>query len=246
MRLARSLFTLLALAPIAAAAQAPDRVLTPLEMQAACGPPTSLQVPAEPLHVIGSQDPENRFVFGTAELLVLDGGSARGVQLGQQFVVRRPIIQGEDRKNFAAIHTNGWLRVVSLNETTALARVEHFCDAITAGDYLEPFVAPSLPADLDRNNPTGELDFTALGRIVMGPENTNSGAAGGLMLIEPGGQPLQAGARFAVYRDPHVTGMPLASVGEGVVLSVGPTMALTKITRSRDAIVTGDYVVPRK
>jgi hypothetical protein len=246
MRLARSLFTLLALAPIAAAAQSPDRVLTPLETQTACGPPTSLQVPSEPLHVIGSQDPENRFVFGTTELLVLDGGTARGVQLGQQFVVRRPIIQGEDRKNFAAIHTNGWLRVVAVNEKTALARVEHFCDAITAGDYLEPFVAPSLAADLDRNNPAGELDFNALGRIVMGPENMNSGGAGGLMLIEPGGQPLQPGARFAVYRDPHVAGMPLASVGEGVVLSVGPTMALTKITRSRDAIVTGDYVVPRK
>src|SRR5438045_4174714 len=167
MRLARTLFALFALAPIAAAAQSPDRALTPLEMQTACGPPTSLQVPSEPLHVIGSQDPENRFVFGTTELLVLDGGAARGVQLGQQFVVRRPMIQGDDRKNFAAIHTNGWLRVVAVNEKTALARVEHFCDAITAGDYLEPFMAPSLAADLDRNNPAGELDFTALGRIVM-------------------------------------------------------------------------------
>ncbi len=246
MRLARCLFALFALAPVAAAAQSSDRMLTPLEVQAACGPPTSLDVPSDPLHVIGSQDPENRFVFGTTELLVVDGGSARGVQLGQQYVARRPMIAGVDRRNLSAIQTDGWLSIVAVNEKTAIAKVDHFCDAITAGDYLEPFVAPSLPAGTDRDNPAGELDFTSLGRIVMGPQNMNSGAAGGLMLIEPGGQSLQPGARFAVYRDPHVNGMPLASVGEGVVLSVGPKMALTKITRSRDAIVTGDYVVPRK
>jgi len=74
----------------------------------------------------------------------------------------------------------------------------------------------------------------------------NSGAVGGLMLIDTAGQPMQPGSRFAVYRDPHTAGMPLASVGEGVVLSVGEKITLTKITRSRDAIVTGDYVVPRK
>ena len=246
MRLVRSLFALFALAPVVASAQPSDRVLTPLEMQAACGPPTSLDVPADPLHVIGSQDPENRFVFGTSEPLVVDGGTARGVQLGQQYVIRHPIIQGVDRKNFAAIQTNGWLSIVAVNEKTAIATVDHFCDAITAGDYLEPFVAPSFPAGMDRDNPAGELDFSSLGRIVMGPQNMNSGATGGLMLIDPGNQAMQPGARFAVYRDPHVNGMPLASVGEGVVLSVGPKMVLTKITRSRDAIVTGDYVVPRK
>lgn len=246
MRLVRCLFTLLALAPVAAAAQSTERILTPLETQTACGPPTSLDVPAEALRVIGSQDPENRFVFGTIELLVIDGGTARGVQLGQQYVIRRPMIQGSDRRNVSAIQTNGWLSIVAVNEKTAIARVEHLCDAITAGDYLEPFVAPSLPAGMDRDNPAGELDFSSLGRIVMGPQAMNSGAVGGLMLIDPGGQALQPGARFAVYRDPHVQGMPLASVGEGVVLSVGPKMALTKITRSRDAIVTGDYVVPRK
>ena len=67
------------------------------------------------------------------------------------------------------------------------------------------------------------------------------------MLIDPGENgSLQPGARFAVYRDLHKPGLPLASVGEGVVVSVGKSMVLTRITRSRDAIVTGDYVVPRK
>jgi hypothetical protein len=40
--------------------------------------------------------------------------------------------------------------------------------------------------------------------------------------------------------------MPLASVGEAVVLSTGKTLALTKITRARDAVLSGDYVAPRR
>ena len=139
------------------------------------------------------------------------------------------------------------LSVVAVNDKTAIARVDHLCDAITSGDYLEPFTAPSVPAVAERDDPSGELDFSTLGRIVAGPENMNSGGTGTLMLIDPGENgSLQPGARFAVYRDLHKPGLPLASVGEGVVVSVGKSMVLTRITRSRDAIVTGDYVVPRK
>lgn len=246
MRLARCVFALFALAPVAASAQSVDRALTPHEIQVACGPPTSLDVPTDALHILGSQDPVKRFLFGSGELLVLDGGSAKGVELGQLYVVRRPLVAGADRTSVAAIQTNGLLSVVAVNENTAIARVERVCDAITSGDYLARFEMPALPAGSDRDNPVGELDFSALGRIVMGQQNMTSGAVGDLMLIDPGSQPLQPGARFAVYRDLHVSGLPLASVGEGVVLSVGGKMALTKITRSRDAIVSGDYIVPRK
>jgi len=246
MRLARSLVALFLLVPVAASAQSTERTLSPLEVQVACGPPTSFDVPSDALHVIGSQDPVARFVFGTGEPLVLDGGLGRGVTLGQQFYIRRPIIAGTERQRPSSIQTVGWLSIVAVNDKTAIARVDHFCDAITAGDYLEPFVAPSIPEGTDRDNPSGELDFSTLGRIVAGMENTNAGATGALMLIDPGDLPVHPGARFAIYRDLHKSGIPLTSVGEGVVLSVGKSMALTKITRSRDAIVTGDYIVPRK
>jgi len=66
------------------------------------------------------------------------------------------------------------------------------------------------------------------------------------MLIDRGAdQGVAPGARFAVYRDVHA-GVPLSSVGEAVVVSIGKTMSLARITRSRDAIVSGDYVVARK
>lgn len=230
-----------------ASAQPAERRLNPLEVQVACGPPPSLDVPATPLRIAGSQDPVNRFVFGTGELLVLDGGSEKGVELGQRFMIRHPRKATGDHDRIVAVQTGGWLSIVAVNEKTSIAKVDHFCDAIATGDYVEPFLAPSIPEGTDRDVASGELDFSTLGRILNGPEDMNSGAVGGLMLIDPGKiESLQPGARFAVYRDPHVAGLPLASVGEGVVLSVGKSMVLTKITRSRDAIVTGDYVVARK
>ena len=233
--------------PSAAFAQPAERTLTPLEVAVACGPPTTMEMPSEPLRVIGAQDTVKRLIFNTGDLLILDGGTAKGVQLNQQFIVRRPMIQGVNRKTASGIQTLGWTRIVATNENTAIAKVDHLCDGIFGGDYLEPFVAPEIPLGIERDNPAGELDFTALGHVLSGVENMMSGGLGSLMLIDKGAdQSMAQGARFAVYRDLHQNGIPLASIAEGVVLSVGKTMSLTKITRSRDAIVSGDYVVPRK
>ena len=54
------------------------------------------------------------------------------------------------------------------------------------------------------------------------------------------------GTRLAIYRDVRTPGLPLASVGDAVVISVGPMLSLTRITRARDAVQSGDYVAIRK
>ena len=236
-----------AVAMAQSAAAQTERTLTTLEVSVACGPPTSFDVPADPLRVIGAQDTVKRTIFNTADLLIVNGGTAKGVQLGQQYWVRRAVIAGSDRKNPSAIVTAGWISVVAINEQTAIAKVDHFCGALFPDDYLEPYVAPSLPAEVENNEPTGDLDFTALSKVMTGPEATSAGAGNSLMLIDRGeDRETKPGMRFAIYRDLHAAGIPLAAVGEGVVLSVGKKMSLTRITRSRDTVITGDYVVPRK
>jgi len=121
------------------------------------------------------------------------------------------------------------------------------CGGMIAGDYLVPFVAPVLPADADRDERTGEPDFGSLARIVIGNEDRLSAAPGDFMLIDRGsGQGLSAGVRFSVYRDLGVDGAPLASVGEGIVIATGESVAVTRITRARDAVISGDYVAIRK
>jgi hypothetical protein len=230
----------------AAYAQTGD-TLSPLEMAVACAPPPSFDnAPADALRIIGSQDAVPRSLFGNRDLLVIGGGTSAGVQLGQQFFVRRTIHFGASQRGRGA-KTLGWVRVVAVNESTAIATVDHVCGGMALEDYLEPFVAPVLPANIERDEAPGQPDFTTLGRIVVGNEDRMSVGAGDFVLIDWGTeQGLTAGARFAIYRDVGVSGLPLASVGEGVVISTGSAMALTRITRSRDAVFSGDYVALRR
>lgn len=228
-------------------AQAADRPLSTLEVAVACAPPPSLDVPSNVPHVAGAQDTVSRSLFEPRDLLVVDSGARNGIQLGQKFFVRRPVYAEGDRLHPRGILTLGWMSIVAVNDTTAIGSLDHFCGGISRGDYLEPYAAPSVPAAADHDDATGDLDFTMLGRVVSGIDSHTTVGIGNLMLIDRGTeQGVQPGARFAIYRDLRTNGLPLTSVAEGVVVSIGKSMSLARVTRSRDAVVPGDYVVPRK
>jgi hypothetical protein len=125
--------------------------------------------------------------------------------------------------------------------------VQHVCDSIQRDDFLEPFVMPQVSAAADTSAPEGELDFTILSHVVGGSEHRDMGGAGDLMVMDRGtDQGVAPGAHFAVYRDVKVGGLPLASIGEAVVVATGRTNAVVRLTRTRDAVLAGDYLVPRK
>jgi hypothetical protein len=223
--------------------------LSPLETAVACAAPltTDNAAPNVP-RIIGAQDTTARALYGPHDLLVVGAGTSSGLQLGQQFFVRRANRFGSPHdRRWQGARTLGWVRLVAVNDSTAIAAVDHGCDVISEGDYLEPFTAPVVPADVERDVPAGDPDFTAIGRVLAGLEDRQSAGPGGFVIIDRGtDQGVTAGARYAIYRDIGSAGMPLASVGEAVVLSTGKTLALTKITRARDAVLSGDYVALRR
>lgn len=233
----------------AAGAFAQDTPMSPLEVAAACAPPPSLDAPpSDVLRVVATQDTQPRTLAGNRDLLVISGGTHAGVQLGQTFFVRRPNKFGASANVLSlGAKTLGWIRVVAANESTAIAAVEHACGGIMQDDYLTPFSVPVVPAGADRDDATGEPDFTSLARVIIGSEDREAAAAGDFVLIDRGGnQGVSPGTRLAIYRDVRVGGLPLASVGEAVVITVGPVISLTRITRARDAVLSGDYVAIRK
>ena len=226
---------------------------TPMEIAVACGAPVMAEGPKvdHAFHVIGAQDTNPRTTYDNRDLLVVDAGTSTGVQIGQEYYVRGmarlmplPYLGAPATPS---IRTAGWIRIVAATERTSIAQVVHSCGVIFQGDYLEPYKTPNVPAGADRDDPSGEPDFAALGHVVSGPEDHRTAAAGEFVLIDRGSeQGVTPGARFAVYRNLAVTGMPLAAVGELVVVEVGRNSALTRVTRSRDALQSGDYVAPRK
>jgi hypothetical protein len=244
----RSSFVLAAIvllsAAVAASAQT-GSTLSSLEVLTACAPPLTTDGP-HPLRIVGSQDTTPRSLFGNRDLLVVGGGTGAGVQVGQQYFVRRdePLApSGLDR----GAKTLGWVSIVAVNETTAIAIVDQVCNGILVTDYLEPFAPPALPADAGRTDTPGQPDFAALARIVRGTEDRMTLGGGDFALIDWGAERgLMPGTRFAIYRDVGFRGLPMVSVGEGVVISTGHETALTRITRARDAVFGGDYVVIRR
>src|SRR5262249_40932430 len=158
--------------------------------------------------------------------------TAAGVQLGQQFFIRRTMTFGGNQISRGA-KTLGWVRVVAVNESTAIASVDEVCGGILVDDYLVPFVPPQIPASAENNDTAGPPDFSTLGRIVVGNEDRSQLGAGEFALIDWGKtQGVVPGARFAIYRNVGMNGLPLVSVGEGVVISMGANLALTRVTQA--------------
>jgi hypothetical protein len=239
-----------ALVASAAAAQTVD-TLSPVQIAVACAPPPLVAtVPAEASRIIGSQDPVPRSVFGTPELLVISGGTDRGLTLGQEYFIRRVARSAEtyNDKLPHQVRTIGWVRIVAVNATTTIASVDHVCGDILIGDYLDGFQMPALPdSDVTAVDTTREPDFTTVGRVLYGAEEKRSAGAGDFMLIDRGmDKSVALGEHYAIYRDVKVVGVPLTSVGEATVVSLGPKMALVRINRARDAVFTGDLAIPRK
>jgi hypothetical protein len=231
------------------AQEQPATTFSQLELAIACAPPPTFDPPAgEPLRIVGAQDSIPRTEFGTGDLLVVNGGTAAGVQLGQQFYVRRPNRFGMyDITHRQGSKTVAWIRIVAANESTSIATFEHLCGPVAKGDYLEPFVAPVVPPGADLDEAPGEPDFNAMGQIVSGNENRSAMGPGDFMLIDRGSeQGMKPGTRLALYRGAGDAGTPLASLGEAIVISTSSKMSLTRITRTRDAVRSGDFVAPRR
>jgi hypothetical protein len=248
-------FRFLLTAALVAAAAGPGAAqgeppLSPLEVAVACAPPPTLETPSgKLLRVIGAQDVVARTEFGSGDLLTIDGGTASGVQIGQRYFVRRANRFGTygTAPPRQGARTGGWVRIVAANESTSIASFDHVCGPVGSNDYLEPFVAPVVPPGADRDETPGEPDFNAMGQILIGNEDRNTMAVGDFALVDRGTEHGMApGARLALYRSVGVSGMPLTAVGEAIVISVSPKIALARITQARDAIRAGDFVAPRK
>jgi hypothetical protein len=240
----------LALGARVAAAQSPSP--SPMETAVACGSAviTEQGSGGQALHVIGAQDTVARTIFDNRDLLVIDGGTDKGVQIGQEYYVRGGVRLGPmpyELVKSPTIRTAGWVRIVAANERTSIAQVIHACGVLLRGDYLEAYAPPTVPAGVDRDEQTGEPDFTALGHIISGPADRTTAAMGEFVRIDRGtDQGVTPGTRFAVYRDLSQPGMPLASVGDIIVVTAGKKESLARVTRSRDALMARDYVAPRK
>ena len=125
----------------------------------------------------------------------------------------------------------------------AKGQVEFACDGISPGDILQPYAQPVLPSGADRADERGQPNFTVTGRVLYGDDERTAGGDRDFLLVQIAG--LQPGARLAIYREVGDESVPLAAVGEAIVTAVYRDASIVRVTLARDAIFSGDLVVPR-
>jgi hypothetical protein len=245
----------------APAATQGDQVAPPswLFNDIACAAGLTTQLPPA-LRVIGSQDPTIKHMLGPGDTLVISGGTAAGLQPGQQFFVRRNVktfgAKGPDPTHPITVHTAGWIQILGVDASVATATVVHACEGMMLDDYLEPFTAPAIAA---RRTPGTLPQYSNMGRIAFGDENMQNVATGQMIRIDRGTNAgVVLGQRFLVFRDKrsarnggkdysmtyvqNAQKLPLVEVAEVLVIAVRPDDATVQVTVAKDTVMTGDFI----
>lgn len=232
------------LLPAGAGAQTPSQpVIRDTAAELACGADAAAAAPTTTLRVTLGHVP-GQALFGPGDPIIIRGGTAQGVKVGQEYFVRRVIPDQFTHKRSdgvptVSIHTAGWVRVVETAAEGARATVIRACDAIQDGDYLEPFERPAV----SDAGPAGEPDYAHPGHVILGDDRRQMGAQGDLMVLDRGSDHgLRAGQRLTIFRQTAGGAGPVAPVGEAVAMSVKPETSIIRIEKATHPIQVGDLV----
>ncbi len=192
--------------------------------------------------------------LATGDIVYLDGGRGAGLSPGSVFTVVAPgqlVAHPVTGRLVGRLYRyQGRVRVLSVQEVTAIAEIILACDPIIVGAYLKPYEPEPVPlgrrtAMRPVNLPASEAQLAAAAVILTSDENLVSLGEDHVVYIDRGSQDdVLPGDIFTVYRL-NRPGLPPVVVGELAVLSVHSSTALARIVTSRHAIYVGDRLVPK-
>jgi hypothetical protein len=208
-----------------------------------CGP-SRPGAPTESLGTIRSaRSAGGKGLYAAGDELVIDGGTAGRLEVGQNLVARRSYRTSADADGAAGEHTAGLMQIVSVDRNTAAAVVVYACDELLPGDWLAPFT----PEPVRAPEPAGMPAFDRAARIVLTDQGQMIGAPRRLMVIDQGiDQGVRVGQRLTLFR-PSRSGVRGPSViGDAVVVAVRSDSATIRVQHVTDVIAMGDSAAPQR
>jgi hypothetical protein len=220
--------------------------LPPEILSLACSPRATFEVPAMPLRVTGGQDSFVRRIHGPGDLITINAGKKNGIEVGQEFYVRRLQVSDKaiiSKDSPGTVRTTGWIKVYAVDDEWSLVTVTHACDTIEVDDYLEPFELPTLP-DVSKERLKPERVYS---KVISGNDRRRSFATGDYLVINHGDElGIEKGSQFVVYRNKNQENNFLYELGEAVAVDVKPNVSTLQVTMANDSIQVGDLVALRK
>ncbi|MEO6195068.1 MAG: LysM peptidoglycan-binding domain-containing protein [Thermoanaerobaculia bacterium] len=187
------------------------------------------------------------------DIIYVDGGRERGLLPGTMFsavVPERPVVHPALGQVVGRYYRSvGRVRILSVQDSTAIAEIVQSCDPLTTGALLFPFEPEPVP--LGRSTPLRPVNFPAAAEklahapsIVYSRDDILSLGADAVVHIDIGEQDTTPGDIFTIYRE-NRPGLPPIVMGELAVLSVHKRFSVAKIIESRYPIKLGDRLDPK-
>jgi hypothetical protein len=195
-----------------------------------------------------------KYDLSTGDIIYLDGGKARGLSPGKVFTVVSPqqrVVNPLTKEPVGRyFHYVGRVRVLSVQEDTAIAEIIQACDPVHVGAVLQPFEPepvplgrvtamrpPNYPAAAEKLRDAPIILFSQDGLITLGQDH--------VVYIDRGADhDITPGDMFTIYRQ-NLEGMPPIVIGELAILSVHKTSSVARIIQSRYPVYIGDRLDPK-
>ncbi|MDH3744386.1 MAG: LysM peptidoglycan-binding domain-containing protein [Acidobacteriota bacterium] len=184
----------------------------------------------------------------TGDVIYLDGGMAAGLTPGMIFAAiapREPVthpVSGQTMGRFYRF--SGRVRVLSVQEESAIAEITHTCMPINVGDGLRPF--EPIPVPLARrgrmvgvNDPVSAHQLDDAPMIIRSEAGIFTVGQDHVVYLDRGSDDLKPGDIFTIYRL-HENDLPPVVIGEVGVLTTHENSSVAKVLESRYAVFIGD------
>lgn len=190
-----------------------------------------------------------KYNLSLGDVVYLDGGQSGGLTPGAVLtairpgeIVRHPLSGDEIGRMH---HYLGRVRVLAVQEQTAIGEIVQACAPIHVGAALRPFEPEPVPlarrtAARPINDPAAAATLEAAPVIVTSDDGVFSIGQDHVVYIDRGAEDdVTPGDIFTIYRM-NREGFPPLPIGELAVLSVRPRTAVAKVLDSSVAIYLGD------
>jgi hypothetical protein len=190
------------------------------------------------------RDQPERLMFSSVDPLIVEGGTAAGLSVGQVFVVRHrfPVVAPDrpDRVAYDGQRTAGWVRLTEVHDAYALAEAIYACSEFLRGDELHPYEAARAVVASG-----GVPDFGDPARVIFGDDGRTMAGPTQLLVIDRGRSGgLLLGQSVTLFRRNLGDGGPVSRVAEGLVVRLDEDTATIRLDTARDAVYIGDLVAP--
>lgn len=192
-----------------------------------------------------------RYNLTVGDVIYLDGGRQAGLEPGRVFTVVAPkqkVVHPKTRELFGRYyHYTGRVRVLSVQDDTAIAEIIQACDPVLVGAVLQPFEPEPVPLGratamrpINYPTPAEQLQDTPI--ILFSQDELVSLFEDHVVFIDRGAEDdVTPGDIYTVYRL-NRPGLPPLPIGEIAVLSVHKKSSAARIIEAKSAVFVGDPI----